>query len=426
MGASEPSGNLWQASAPPPPETAPLDETATVDLAIIGGGFTGCSAALHAAEQGASVRLLEAHQIGHGGSGRNAGLANAGLWTPPAEIEALLGQAAGGRLNQALGGAPDLVFGLIERHGIACAPRRAGTLHCAHAASGLRDLDDRFRQLRARGAPVELLDAAETARRTGSKRFHGALFDRRAGTIQPLAYCLGLARAAQAAGAVLHEESPATTIGHDGENWLIRTDRGALSAGALLMATNGYHQPIEGAPAPAYVPMHYFQMATRPLSDNLRKSILPGGEGCWDTALVMSSFRLDAAGRLIVGGVGSLSGLGAATHRAWARRKMAALFDDAVAAEFEHAWFGRIAMTSDHTPKVLRLGPRGLSVFGYSGRGIGPGTLFGKAAAEALLSGEESDLPLAPIEHYGERWTGLRSAYFEFGAWATHWLGPRS
>ena len=400
--------------------THPLAEHASADLVVIGGGFTGCSAALRAAEQGAKVRLLEAETIGHGGSGRNVGLVNAGLWMPPNQVEVKLGREAGAKLNAVLAVAPDLVFSLIERHGIECEATRAGTLHCAHSVAGLKELEARFGQHAVRGAPVSLLDAAETQARTGTSIYRGALFDARAGTIQPLAYCRGLAGAAQAAGAQLHERSPVREIERDGSDWLIRTETGEVRARGLLLATNAYHQAAVGIAAPAYVPVHYFQAATKPLSGNLLATILPGREGCWDTATIMSSFRLDGAGRLIVGGMGALDHAGSAAHKRWAARKIGALFPQIAGEPLEFFWFGRIAMTSDHLPKILRLGDHAFSIFGYSGRGIGPGTVFGKALACVLLGDREADLPLGPIDSYSERFTGIKRMAFEAGATAVH------
>ena len=425
MGESDPGTNLWSATAGATLAAAPLKGDARADAVIVGGGFTGCSAALHLAEAGVGVRLLEAQSIGFGGSGRNVGLVNAGLWLPPEEVEQALGQALGGRLNAALAAGPELVFSLIDRLGIDCEATRNGTLHCAHSQGGLDDLKDRLRQQLARGAPVELLDAEETAARTGTRVYRGALLDRRAGTIQPLAYCRGLVRAARDAGAVLHEQTPVVSVAREGDGWRVATPGGSVSAGALLIAVNAYGRPMAGLTPPAYVPVHYFQIATRPLTDNLRRGVLPDRQGCWDTAPVMSSFRLDAAGRLLIGAVGSLQGPGARWHRAWAARKLAALFPDLAGIDLEHAWCGRIAMTGDHLPKILRLGERGVSVFGFSGRGISPGTTFGKAVAAYLVDGDERSLPCDPVDAHSERLAGIKRAYYEFGASLTHAVGER-
>nr|WP_311735022.1 FAD-dependent oxidoreductase [Alloyangia mangrovi] len=274
-----PKGNLWHASVSEAVVAPPLDGDLDVELAVIGGGFTGCAAALEAARRGASVALLEAREIGHGGSGRNVGLVNAGLWLPPDQILAQMGETEGRRLIEVLGGAPARVFGLIEREGIACEATRNGTLHLAHAASGAEDLASRHRQGNRVGAPVQLLDAAETARRTGSEAFHGALLDPRAGTVQPLAYCRGLARAAQAAGARLHGSTKVTGLSRSGNGWEVRAGGHRVRAGAVLMATNAYHEGFSDPFRPSYVAVHYSQFATAPLPEEMRARILPGGRG---------------------------------------------------------------------------------------------------------------------------------------------------
>lgn len=419
--------NLWCETAPESFGSDPLEGDKVADLAIVGGGFTGCSAALHAAELGVDVRLIEADRVGHGGSGRNVGLVNAGLWMPPDDIVELLGREAGEKLNRALAHAPGLVFSLIERHGIECHAVRNGTLHCAHSKKGLAELRSRLAQQLSRDAPVELLDAEQTRARTGTNVFHGALFDARAGTIEPFAFCQGLARAASGQGARIHEASPVTSIRHDGNAWHVRTATGSVTARALLLATNAYHRPDTGTgmAEPAFTPVHFFQFATRPLPPERLESILPGHEGCWDTGTVMSAFRRDHEGRLLVGSLGALDHTGSGIHRGWAGKKLAALFPDLKDEPLEHAWHGRIAMTADHLPKIVRLQDNGLMIFGYSGRGIGPGTLFGQAAAEAIVTGNEDALPLGVLDSYAERNTGLRERFFEAGAMADHvaWMG---
>ncbi|NVK13125.1 MAG: FAD-binding oxidoreductase, partial [Rhodobacteraceae bacterium] len=343
---SDLASGLWHQTCQETPAFPEFSGEAEADLVVIGGGYTGCSAALKAAELGASVRLIEAEDTGSGGSGRNVGLANAGLWLPPEDINTAIGAKAGSRLSALLAGAPQMVFDLIARHAIQCEPERKGTLHCAHAPSGLKDLQRRHAQLRAIGAPVELLPREEAVQRTGSNAIHGALFDPRAGTIQPLAYARGLARAAAAAGAQLHTRSPATAIRRDGGTWHVATPKGSLRARHLIMATNAYARDISGYGAPRVIPVHYFQAATDPLPAALLEKILPGKEGCWDTALVMSSWRLDQAGRLVIGGMGALNHFGSSLHRSWLPRKLAALYPELKDARLHSHWHGRIAMTT--------------------------------------------------------------------------------
>lgn len=417
------SGNLWRETAQNSTNPQRLEQDVSCEVAVIGAGFTGLSAALHLAQAGVDVTLIEAETIGHGGSGRNVGLVNAGLWKPPDQVLATLGQAHGERMNTMLSQGPAVVFELIERHQITCEATRNGTLHCAHNARGWRDLQNRYRQQVARGAPVMLLSAEQAAQRTGSTRFHGALWDGRAGTIQPLSFATGLAGAARAAGANLYEHSAAESVQfHDG-HWKIQTLAGEIRSRRLIQATNAYG--AGGLAQNAYIPVHYFQLATDPLPDDLRAAILPGGEGCWDTAQIMSSFRLDKFGRLIIGAIGNLDGFGAGSHRHWARRKLARLYPQLAGVDMPHSWTGQIAMTEDYLPKVVDIGPKAISIYGFSGRGIGPGTLFGKCAVNWVIKDDDSafPVPITPATH--ARFRTAKALYFEAGASLTHLLNSR-
>ncbi|MFN3643589.1 MAG: NAD(P)/FAD-dependent oxidoreductase [Gemmobacter sp.] len=422
---SDGGANLWSRTCREALPTRTLATDREADLAIVGGGFTGCAAALEAARLGARVVLLEARDVGHGGSGRNVGLVNAGLWLPPDAVVRSMGEGPGLRLMSALSQGPEAVFDIIARHAIDCDPVRNGTLHLAHAPAGLENLKNRLLQGNRLGAPLRLLDREETARRTGTPAFFGALLDPRAGTIHPLSYCRGLARAALASGAEVYAQSPVERITRRAGRWVIEAVGKTVVSRAILLATNAYHGGVAGSPRPQFVPVRYFQFATAPLPASLRSTILPGGEGCWDTALVMSSIRLDGAGRLIVGGIGDSEGPGSAVHASWARHKLRSLYPELSDFPFEHAWCGTIAMTSDHIPKIVVFGADAVSVFGYSGRGIGPGTIFGTSAARALLTGDHETLPVAPVGSHRERFKWARESYYELGAVATHWVERR-
>ena len=414
------AGNLWEATIRKRLPVERLAEAVTADLVIVGGGYTGCSTALHARKLGLDACLVEAETIGHGGSGRNAGLVNAGLWTPPSDVEDLIGPVPGMILNRLLAGAPDLVFSLVDEYEIDCDAVRNGTLHCAHSQSGLRELQRRFKQLADHDAPVSLLEADETAIRTGSPAFQGSLFDPRAGILQPLAYCNGIALSAANEGARIFQQSPVTNIGRESGRWRVSTEAGSVTAPLLLVATNAYHRPGTGVTAPEATIVSFFQFATPPLNPERLKAVIPGGEGCWDTAMVMTSFRLDAEGRLIIGAMGSLDHSASGIHAKWAEKKLRRLFPYLKTEPFEFGWSGRIAMTRDHLPKILDLAGAGYGAFGYSGRGIGPGTAFGKALAEALASGREDALPVVPAVAYHEDNRALRQAWFEAGTLVVH------
>jgi len=413
--------NLWQESLKEHVAFKSLKTSVTSDIAIIGAGYTGCSAALFAVNNGLSVTLID-QKIGYGGSGRNVGLVNSGLWLPPEKVEKILGVDVGSKLNKALQKTPDLVFDLIDKYDIKCSANRSGTLHCAHSQKGLEDIKLRFKQLTARGEKLELIDKDKTQKRTGSSIFFGSLFNEKAGTINPLGYCQGLARAAHSQGANIYESTLATKIQSNNNYWLVDTPEGSIKAKMLLIATNAYQQPIMGINSSEYTSVQYFQVASSPLPEKTLKVILPNGEGCWDTASVMSSFRLDEDNRLIIGGVGNLGHSASKIHTNWSKRKIKSLFPILKNIPIEYKWHGRIAMTGNHIPKIQTLGNNAYSVFGFSGRGIGPGTYFGKAVVECLLSGDENSLPVTPMSQNKERYSGIKSKLFELGATASHLL----
>ena len=417
---------LWEASAPSAPPTAQLDGDTAADVIIIGAGYTGLSAALHLAEAGRRVVVLEGAEIGFGGSGRNVGLVNAGMWVKPSDVYAVLGNAMGRRLIDQLSNAPGLVFQLVEKYGMDCQAVHKGTLHCAVGTSGLRDITERARQWEALGAPVELLDEKIAGQKIGSKSYRGALLDRRAGTIQPLAYARGLARAALSHGATIHTSSAVTSAEQVTGGWKLKTERGSVTAPWVIVATNAYSQQHWRAVQTELVRLPYFNMATRRLSDSLLASVLPERHGIWDTCAVLSSLRLDVEGRLVFGSVGALRGTGVSIHRSWARRALLRLFPQLRDVEFEHEWYGWIGMTSDSLPRFHYLDRNVVSMSGYNGRGIAPGTSFGRDLAH-LVSGRiaAADLSLPLTDLANASFRAVRESFYEIGSQVAHITGDR-
>lgn len=420
------SHGLWRRTAPPPPVTTPLAGTRQADVAIVGGGYTGLSTALHLAEAGRSVALLEAREIGFGGAGRNVGLINAGMWVMPDDLPGVLGERHGERLLRLLGDGPREVMALIAKHGIACELVSNGTLHCGVGRAGAAELAARAEQWQRRGAPVRLLSAGETAEWTGARGYSAALLDERAGTLQPLAYARGLATAAVAAGATIHTDSPVTACDAQGTRWALRTPAGEVVADWVIVASDAYSTGPWASVEQEQVHLPYFNLATVPLSAEQRRGILPGGQGCWDTKTVLSSFRMDAAGRMVFGSVGALRGTGLPIHRSWARRALARLYPSLAGIGFEHEWYGRIGMTADALPRLHRFAPTIIGTSGYNGRGIAPGTVFGRVLAEHVLGRlPEAEMPLPVTSLEPAAWRVLRAAWYEIGAQAAHLVSDR-
>jgi glycine/D-amino acid oxidase-like deaminating enzyme len=391
--------SLWDASAEErDPRGVPLSAAcgtdALLDVAIVGGGFTGLSTALHCAQQGLGAHVLEARHVGFGGSGRNVGLVNAGAWLPPARIGAYLGKTYGPRFVERFGRGPQTVFDLIERHQIRCEATRTGTVHAAHGPSGFRDLQSRHAEWRRLDAPVELLDRDEVHALSGTRHFHGGLLDHRAGTINPMGYCRGLARAAEAAGARLSVGVQVRKLIRDGTVWQVETDQGSLRARNVVLGTNAYTDGLWPGLKSVFTTIHYLQVATTPLGPEAAH-ILPGRQGLWDTGRVMFNYRRDAADRLLIGTMGRVIGTKErGLTRRWAERQLRKVFPELGPLTFEDAWHGQIAMTPSHLPQIHQLDEGVWTAIGYNGRGITTGTLFGQAMAELLTGADPADLPL--------------------------------
>ncbi|MEM8915264.1 MAG: FAD-binding oxidoreductase [Pseudomonadota bacterium] len=386
--------SLWDATAREADVGAPFEPGGHVDLAVVGGGFTGLSTALHCAEKGLSVHVLEAQQIGFGGSGRNVGLVNAAAWLPPAKVRQALGETYGPRFIELFGNGPKTVFDLIEKHQIRCEATKTGTIHAAHSPSGLKELEDRHAEWQRLGEPVDLVDREAVKAMTGSSAYYGGLVDHRAGTINPMSYCRGLARAARGAGARVSTGVRVTKLDRAGGSWRVKTDQGEMIANAVVLGTNAYTDDLWPGLKRVFTPIHYIQFATTPMGPDAAH-ILPDRQGLWDTGPIMFNYRRDEADRLLIGTMGRLIGTKeSGLTRRWAAKQIARIFPDLGPVEFEEAWHGRIAMTPDHLPRVYQLDEGLWTAIGYNGRGIATGTVFGQSLADLLTGMAPEDLPL--------------------------------
>ncbi|MDG1438242.1 MAG: FAD-binding oxidoreductase [Emcibacteraceae bacterium] len=414
------NNSLWSLNRHSKIEVNILDQEMSTDVAIIGGGFTGSSAALRLAENGVDVTVIEAEYSGFGGSGRNVGLTNAGLWINPNDVEKTIGSKYGERLNALLSDAPSLVHKIIDENNIQCEALRNGTLHLAHSDKGLDDLKKKKDQLDACGVDIELLDKDEAFTLSAAENYLGAILDKRAGTIQPLEYCHGLMLAAKLAGAKIYNGTPAQDIFNVSGKWYIKTEKGLLKADKVLIATNAYLSNIMPELKPTFTPMYYCQMATDPLNAEQLAHFLPGKNGTWDTRTVMRSYRTDEAGRLIIGTIGNIFMDKAPLLTSWANKMVRDTFPKIGSVKWTYKWAGRIACSKNYVPNFHHLGTGLYSINGFSGRGISPGTALGREMADFIMGTKKAeDLPLPLKTPENVPFNLLREAFYETGSQLT-------
>jgi glycine/D-amino acid oxidase-like deaminating enzyme len=393
--------SLWVTTARAAPATPPLDRSRRADVAVVGAGYSGLAAALQLAEAGVSVIVLEAGEPGWGASGRNGGQVIPGLKPDPDEVVAMFGPEAGERLVRVAGNAPDTLFALIDRHGIDCDARRCGWIQPAFAAADIGLITRRAEQWQRRGAPVAVLDRDTVCELVGSPIYHGGWIDHRAGSVQPLSYSRGLARAVQKAGALVCGGSRVTALKRDGGRWKVTTGHGpTVSAERVLLATNGYTDALWPRLRQTVIAANSFQVATARLSDGLRRTVLPEGHVASDTRKLLLYYRCDHHGRLIMGGRGPFREPAGPRDYRHLEMVIGLLFPQLKGTRCEFYWAGRVALTRDHVPHMHQPAP-GLTVFlGYNGRGVAMATTLGILVAKNLIAPGNNALPF-PI-------TGIR------------------
>ena len=390
--------SLWTATANPSPDRPALSGRTEADTVIIGGGFTGLSAALHLAEAGQSVILLEAETPGWGASGRNGGQVNPGLKPNPDTLVARFGDDLGHRMAQRWGNGGPLLFGLIEKHGIKCDAAPVGFLRSATSEKTLEGLREIARQWRVHGADYDDVSREEMAAMVGSDAYIGGVIDRRGGNIHPLNYALGLAEAAEKAGAVIHGHSRATGFVSAGDGVAVTTESGEVTARRALVCTNAYTGDFGGNLGKTVVPVTSVQVATAPLSDNIARSILPEGHSPTDTRRLLLYFRKTAEGRFVMGGRGAMGEVSIRKRQEALRRVATDLYPQLGDARWDHAWGGDVAMTRDSLPGLHQLAPNVMAGLGFNGRGVANATVMGAILADWALGTPPGALDMAVTE----------------------------
>ncbi len=392
----EPS--LWYATSAPAPDTRALDGTVETDVCIIGAGYTGLSTALHLGERGVGVVVLEAEEVGFGGSGRNAGHC-----TPTTHffgfptIRRMLGEPYATRFIERQTNAANLVFDLIRRYDIDCEGVQTGYIRAAHAPSMVAKLEATQRAYAEVGRATRLLDKAETERLTGSPRYFGAWFHPEGGHLNPLGYARGLARAALSRGAVLHTSSLVQAIHAAGARWRVETPAGAVLADKVVCGTGAYTTGFWPGLERSFTTLGVAVLATQPLSSNLRRTIAPENNTVVETRGDPMIYKYNREGRLVTSVfVEGRRGGDVDYTKALTTRKLKWILPQLGEIDWQYYWFGDLDMQPRTIPRLFELAPGIVASLGYSGRGVLTGTMMGTVLAEWAMGKPAAELALPP------------------------------
>ena len=393
--------SYYNASSPSSREPArpPLVGTLEADVAVVGGGLAGCSAALHLAGRGFKVALLEANCVGYGASGRSGGQTIFGLATSQKALAAQVGREDARRLFEMSIEALDLTQAMIREHGIEC-DYRPNHVHVATKPRHLDELAEWFDELRDEYAyeSVHLLDREALQAHVRSDRYLGGLLDTRSGHLHPLKFTQGLARAAEAAGALLFEQTEALQY-EDGAGVIVRTPRGEVRCRQLVLCGNAYLGSLAPALARRILGVGTYIIATRPLEAEQTSSLLPSAAAVADVNWILDYFRPSADRRILFGGRVSYSAFQPPHLAESMRRRMVRIFPELSAVEVEYAWGGYLDITRSRAPDFGRLSPNVYYLQGFSGHGMSLTVLAGRLAAEAVAGTAERFDVFARLPH---------------------------
>lgn len=392
--------SLYAETALPAPDTPTLDGDRIASVAIVGGGFTGLSTALHLAQRGVDTVLLEANEPGWGASGRNGGQVNPGLKHDPDQVEKDFGTDLGGRMVALSGGAPDFVFDLARSQQIACEAIQSGTLRVTTKRKPAAGMASTAEQWNRRGGGLLLLRDEGAEAFTGSRRYVAGLLDPRGGQLNPLSYARGLARAAMAAGAAVHGDSRVTRMHRDGAYWNLHTPTGTVRAEKVVLATNGYTDDLWSGLRRGVVPVYSAIVASEQLPEDLAKRITPHRASVYEMGEITVYYRVDQQGRVLMGGRSVQSDVKRIDQLHYLMDYATTLWPALAGVNWTHGWSGQIAATKDHYPHVHEPAEGVLVCLGYNGRGVAMSSRMGPELANRVIGGPNArfDMPVTTIK----------------------------
>jgi gamma-glutamylputrescine oxidase len=398
MRPSHTAPTYYQASANRNITCPALAGDVTTDVVIIGGGFTGVSAALELAKAGYKVVVLEAGKIGSGASGRNGGQICTGFSAAQSKLAGQLGKADAHKCFEISEDAKRLIETRIADHKINC-DLRWGYMHCA-AKPGQEDSfkawKDEYDALGYTGS--EIFTKQQLEERLGSKLYHGALREPRAGHFHPLNYLLGIADAARQAGAVIYENSRVLEVDTGAAPWA-RTASGTVRSKFMIIGGNAYLGKTVPALYGRIMPVTSFIITTEVLGENMAKSLISNNEAVADNRFILDYFRRSADNRLLFGGRANYSTLEPTQLGAYMKPRLTKVFPQLKDVKIDHAWGGFIAITSNRIPDCGRLSPTTYYAHGYSGQGVALAQMYGKLMSQAIRGTAEKFDLLARVKH---------------------------
>ena len=403
----------YAASAGAAPSYTSLKGGTDADVCIIGAGYTGLSSAIHLAERGYKVVVLEANRVGWGASGRNGGHVGTGQRADQSSLEKWVGRETAGNLWQLGLDAVDLVCELVETHHIDC-ELGVGNLHMAAKASHAVDLEHEVNQLtRDYGyTKASYLNREELAELTSASGMHGGMLDMGARHLHPLKYAHGLARVASSLGVTIYEQSPAVKW-RDNAQVRVDTQQGSVTAKALVLACNGYLGKLAPTIAGNIMPINNFVIATEPLSRDQQRAVTRDNHSLSDSLFVINYWKLSGDGRLLFGGGENYTSRFPKDIKGFVRPYMLNIYPELADVKIDYGWGGTLGITMNRMPDFGRIGSRTFYAQGFSGHGVPTATMAGKLLAAAIDGDSEKFnlMALVPTHRFPGgtllRWPGL-------------------
>ena len=407
---------FWTDGLARPPDLVSASLPDQVDVAIVGGGYTGLNSARVLLRSGASVVVLERHTMGWGASSRNGGMATTGIKAPVTEIFRRYGPEAGRVFWQSSLDAIDLIEQVVTDEEIDCDFNRPGHIALAFKPSHFEAMRKKAEWYRRElGHEVEVVDPADLATEIGSPAFHGGLVDNYSGALDPAKYVLGLAAAVAGHGGLLCEQTEAQRVERRTGEFVIHTNQGQLRAKEVLVATNGYTDSLVPGLKSRIFPVGSYIIVTEPLPADVQAVLSPKGRMFYDTKNFLNYFRLTPDGRMLFGGRNNLStGLDLQDSARRLQQRMIEVFPALKDVPLTHSWTGQLGLTFDLMPHIGRIDGIHYAL-GYGGHGVSIATYLG-AEAGLLLSGQKPTSPFLTIEHPTKFFYRQRPWFLPFAA----------